>query len=554
MIKLLEERPILTIILVVAAMLLPVLDVLEVSIMEARNFIAAREMLTDGNWILTTMNGEPRYQKPPLPTWLSAISATVFGIKSVWGMRFPAVLMVMLLGSIVYMLSRKLTLTKQHSLINGLVSVTSLYVVLIVFEAPWDIYAHAFMIAGIYQLYCYLNPTTNRDTPEVKAHLRKGIFITGKIHLIVASLCIGASILSKGPVSLYVLLVPFLITYLVVFGKETAKAKWMGVSLSLTMGLIIGFCWYAYVRYADPLVFAAITKNETGNWTSYNVRPFYYYWSFFVQSGLWTIPAFVSLIYPYMKTRVCNPKVYRFTLLWTLLAVVLLSVIPEKKSRYLMPVLIPLAITAGFYLEYLVRKFREMKDWREVVPVYFNFGLIGLAFILGTGYIVYEEGFHLLFMITGLVGGICVLLLLKRKKLLSVLYIIPIILGILGIAGLSISLPARISTALSVKDMQDLPSDLPLYSLTGASPTMVWEYGSMIPRITESQYSGSESLQVPKEDRFLVLESQDSLSSVAEFFKNSKVIFLKNLDINTVAEDNRNFKQRKTAKVFLVEK
>lgn len=51
------------------------LDVLDVTIMEARNFITAREMTLDGNWLLTTMNGEPRYQKPPLPTWLAAISS-----------------------------------------------------------------------------------------------------------------------------------------------------------------------------------------------------------------------------------------------------------------------------------------------------------------------------------------------------------------------------------------------------------------------------------------------------------------------------------------------
>ena len=44
------------------------LQVLLINIMEARNFITAREMIVDGNWLLTTINGEPRYQKPPLPT------------------------------------------------------------------------------------------------------------------------------------------------------------------------------------------------------------------------------------------------------------------------------------------------------------------------------------------------------------------------------------------------------------------------------------------------------------------------------------------------------
>ena len=56
----------------VLVMLLPGLNTVQVSIMEARHFISAHEMVADGHWLLTTMNGEPRYEKPPLPTWLSA--------------------------------------------------------------------------------------------------------------------------------------------------------------------------------------------------------------------------------------------------------------------------------------------------------------------------------------------------------------------------------------------------------------------------------------------------------------------------------------------------
>ena len=59
------------------------MDALLVNIMEARNFITAREMIQDGHWLLTTINGEARYQKPPLPTWLTAFSAIIFGIKKI---------------------------------------------------------------------------------------------------------------------------------------------------------------------------------------------------------------------------------------------------------------------------------------------------------------------------------------------------------------------------------------------------------------------------------------------------------------------------------------
>jgi len=41
--------------------------------MESRNLITAREMTEKGNWLIPTMNGELRLEKPPLPTWEAAI-------------------------------------------------------------------------------------------------------------------------------------------------------------------------------------------------------------------------------------------------------------------------------------------------------------------------------------------------------------------------------------------------------------------------------------------------------------------------------------------------
>jgi len=195
--------------------------------------------------------------------------------------------------------------------------------------------------------------------------------------LIFVSIFLGFSILSKGPISLYALFLPFMIAYAVTY--KFTKKKILKLVSAFILGIIIGGWWFIYVRYADADNFLELTNKETTRWANYNVKPFYYYWSFFTQSGLWTIPAFISLLYPYLKSRVSNLMFYRFSFFWTIFAVILLSIIPEKKSRYLMPVLIPLAINIGFYIEYLFRCFKNMNDKRETFPVYFNFGLI--AFI-----------------------------------------------------------------------------------------------------------------------------------------------------------------------------
>lgn len=51
---------------------------LPTDIMESRNIITAREMVSDGNWLVPTMNGELRLEKPPLPTWVAGGIEKVF--------------------------------------------------------------------------------------------------------------------------------------------------------------------------------------------------------------------------------------------------------------------------------------------------------------------------------------------------------------------------------------------------------------------------------------------------------------------------------------------
>ncbi|HOM28960.1 MAG TPA: hypothetical protein PLS81_05840 [Deltaproteobacteria bacterium] len=42
-------------------------NLVPVNVMEARNYIAAREMAAGRSWLLPTMNGEIRIAKPPCP-------------------------------------------------------------------------------------------------------------------------------------------------------------------------------------------------------------------------------------------------------------------------------------------------------------------------------------------------------------------------------------------------------------------------------------------------------------------------------------------------------
>lgn len=109
-------------------LLLPHLDIIYVNIMEARNFITAREMVSNNNWLLTTINNLPRYEKPPLPTWLTALAGILFGFDNLFGLRLPVVFATVFLVLMSYKFSKNLGLNQKQSFHNGLLLITSFYI------------------------------------------------------------------------------------------------------------------------------------------------------------------------------------------------------------------------------------------------------------------------------------------------------------------------------------------------------------------------------------------------------------------------------------------
>ncbi len=541
MLKTLKKYPILFLSLFVALMLLPNLETLQVTIMEARNFITAREMIENDNWILTTMNGEARYQKPPLPTWLSALSSMIFGVKSVFGMRLPAVFMVMIVGNYMFYLSRSILKSRMHSMINALVVVTSFYVIGITIEAPWDIFAHGFMLIAIYNL----NKVFKKEDANWKNALQAGVFI-------------GLSILCKGPVSFYALLLPFLLAYGFSLKYKYIKRKATALVSTLIVALVVGGWWYLYVRLQDPETFNAITSKETGNWTSYNVRPFYYYWSFFTQSGLWTIPAVISLIYPYLKTRVSHYKAYKLSFLWTIFAVILLSIIPEKKSRYLMPVLIPLAFNIGFYIEYLFRKFKTLKDKRETIPVYFNFGLIAiisiaLPFILY--FVLKVETQNLWFIIAAMLFpfiGVYIFMQLKQKDIKNVFLSTVVFFAAVFTFGLPIVEQLRSENYKSISDLraENELRGIELYAYNYIAPETIWSYGGIIKQIPIKD----NAYVFPTKAEFGVLVNDMTEKQKDILYTNFNVKEITTYDLNHANKDSKQYNKRLFSRYFIVSK
>jgi hypothetical protein len=322
------------------------------------------------------------------------------------------------------------------------------------------------------------------------------------------------------------------------------------------VALIFGGWWNLYVYLFDTRAVAEITSQETGRWLNYNVRPFYYYWSFFIQSGLWTIPSFVALLYPYLKDRVSNKKAYKFSLFWTLASVFLLSVIPEKKSRYLLPVLIPMAMNTAFYIEYLFNHFRSIKT-KETAVAYFHFGIfafVGCIFPIAA-YFYFESMlqdillWYILSSISLFIIGVLMFRFLMLKKIKPVFYLS--IFFLVSVVWFGLPMADKINVNKEYNSIVNIEKhlkeyDAPVYEFQNFTPEIIWEYGKPIPVLTQRGKVG-----IPSENKFLLLTESYHSDSLKQAFSNYRTTKIDSVDMNPVSTKH---KRRLYRELYLVEK
>ena len=444
------------------------INLVDITIMEARNFVTAREMLQDNNWLMPTFNGEPRYQKPPLPTWIAAISTLIFKTKTLYFFRIPGFLSLALIGITSYYYSLELLKNKIHSIINSFITITSFYTIAIIVEAPWDIFSHSFMFLAVY----YIHKTLSHHKYKLKEMLLIILFV-------------ACSVLSKGPVSIYAILIPFLISYFITYPKSVG-IKLARIFPIIIAGLVIGSLWYVMLLFEDSENLISTTKKETLNWTNYNIRPFYYYWSFFIQSGIWALIGLLSLGYPYYKNKIKNYKNYKFTFLWTVIGVVLLSLIPEKKPRYLMPILIPLALNIGFIYRYLIEIYNKNRSAKIILVFhYLLIAVIGLSFIIAKIYIL-NISINLIDIFLFILSILIAVKVFNLKKV-SIIKI-NIISVLILIFSISNSPTLILKTNKNYKSVNNLNSDeLNFYTNYSISPEIIWDFGKKINRLNDQE-------------------------------------------------------------------
>ena len=139
-----------------------------------------------------------------------------------------------------------------------------------------------------------------------------------------------------------------------------------------------------------------VFHKESSSWSNHNVRSWYYYWQFFLETGVWSLLTLTTLLVPFWKKRVESSKEYLFCLSWMLLILFFLSLLPEKKTRYLLPILLPAALTMGHLFVYWIRQAKQkMPQLKDRVLYRINAYLIvvaALALPIALYLFMYREG------------------------------------------------------------------------------------------------------------------------------------------------------------------
>ncbi len=308
-------------------------------LMEVRNLVTAREMVYDQHIMVPTMNGELRLEKPPLPTWIAAAVEYVMP-DSITAQRCVAAIMAMLWAMWLYLFTKAVTKNSRFSLLAMLLFATCYPVILHARTATWDVFCHSFMMGAIYHTFLALYGQRSE----------------GK-HFVVGGLLFGLSFMSKGPVSAYALFLPFIIGALC-YRRPVMRGKYAALVLGVVIALVVSSWWYVYLMVFEPEAISRVMGKESGSWINHNVRPWHYYWRFFAETGIWSVLMLSSLFLWFKRKRALDTETSRqwtFFFVWTLSALVLLSLMPEKKMRYLLPMMVPCALCMA-YAVYFISK------------------------------------------------------------------------------------------------------------------------------------------------------------------------------------------------------
>lgn len=288
---------------------------------ELRCAEVSREMLESGNWILPQLNFETYGDKPPLYFWLLSASMAALG-KTVFAALFPSILAGVLTLLVTYRLGK--TLFDPRTAWAGVWILSSFFLFLLMTQiARMDILLTLFTTAA---LACFVHGLRNAQG--------------GRPAMLAGYLCIGAAILTKGPVGLIIPLMGLLVFCL--WDKETFRQGRLYPGQGLLIMIAIPLFWLipaALQGGGDYLHEILITQNAGRLVKSFDhAEPFYYYLLLFpLLFAPWSFYLLLYLDGGLRRDLARDRQAVGFLAGWLFLTLLFFSLLSGKSGNYLLP-------------------------------------------------------------------------------------------------------------------------------------------------------------------------------------------------------------------------
>jgi 4-amino-4-deoxy-L-arabinose transferase-like glycosyltransferase len=323
------------------------------------NLVAATalEIRRTGQWLIPTLETEPRIAKPPLAAWVSAATIRPATVRLLdhpdarvrdaayrslaWEIRWPGLLCgcVMLLA--VFDLARTIAGSDGFAHLAMLVAGSTLYFLAFARLATTDV-----------QLALWVTIAN----AAIARLLLRGVTWPAAL---AAGAALGLALMSKGPVGLLQSIVPA-IAFAIGSHRRVIR-RWSPVLVGLILMLVVGGAWYAVVAAKVPSVWERWAIELSRRGPQEKPGNVFSYASIFAYMLPW-MPVFIfGLIWTTVEAWRDRRQGsmarggWLLALLLVAVPIVVMSFFPDRKERYLLPLLGPAAILAARGLTPILR-------------------------------------------------------------------------------------------------------------------------------------------------------------------------------------------------------
>lgn len=330
---------------------------------EARRMIVVQEMISNHNWLIPTLNGQPYLAKPPLFYWLAALLSLLFHTTDEWVMRLPSALSAFAVTWFLFVRVKEY-ISPWVALWTALTLITS---------SEFTMFARRAEIEMLLAACCATSLILYLD------YLKKQY---DSKYLYLSYFFLALAFLTKGPVALL-----FFVPPIVVFGllqKDRKALKGLISVRGWAIFAVVALPWYGYAFFnLETRMEKVVSKDIISKALSQEHKdPFYDY--ILVLLGAFA-PWIIALCYKTKK--VCQHIHNRYETAYFacgfLVPLIIMSFIATKHPKYILPLIPCGAVVIGIWLAELAASLEIL--W----PAKYHFRMVSVVGAVVVGFFLY---------------------------------------------------------------------------------------------------------------------------------------------------------------------